>query len=118
MKRIAILFLGVLTVAAAAQAQNSAEADKAVLAAPARLRADATVVHWKPDHTYETIKKGTNALVCYDRSGFPLQQPFSVECTSLANLDRVAQNMKAEATRRQGEERGHARRRKRRTARA
>jgi hypothetical protein len=97
MKRIAILFLGVLTVAAAAQAQNSAEADKAVLAAPARLRADATVVHWKADHTYETIKKGTNALVCYDRSGFPLQQPFSVECTSLANLDRVAQNMKAEA---------------------
>jgi len=37
-------------------------------------------------------------MVCYDRSGFPLQQPFSVECTSLANLDRAAQNLKAEAT--------------------
>jgi hypothetical protein len=36
-------------------------------------------------------------MVCYDRSGFPLQQPFSLECTSIANLDRVAQNMKAEA---------------------
>ncbi len=97
MKRIAIVLLGILTVAAAASAQ-SADVDKAVLAAPARLRADATVVKWKPDHTYETVKKGTNALVCYDRSGFPLQQPFSVECTSLGNLDRVAQNMTAEAT--------------------
>jgi hypothetical protein len=99
MKRITVLALGILAIAAsAAWAQNSAEVDKALLAAPARLRADATVVKWKPDHTYETIKKGTNALVCYDRSGFPLQQPFSVECTSLKNLDRVAQNMKAEAT--------------------
>ena len=29
--------------------------------------------------------------------GFPQQQPFSVQCTSIANLDRVAQNLKAEA---------------------
>src|SRR4029078_11675948 len=33
----------------------------------------------------------------YDRSGFPGQQPYSIECTSIANLDRVAQNMKFEA---------------------
>ena len=26
-----------------------------------------------------------------------MQQPFSLECTSIANVDRVAQNMKAEA---------------------
>ena len=37
-------------------------------------------------------------LVCYDRSGLPLQQPFSVQCTSLGNLDREAQNLKAQAT--------------------
>ena len=43
------------------------------------------------------LRKGTNRLVCYDRSGFPLQQPFSIECTSTANLDRVAQNLKFEA---------------------
>jgi hypothetical protein len=36
-------------------------------------------------------------MVCYDRSGFPEQQAFSIECTSLGNLDRAAQNMKFEA---------------------
>jgi hypothetical protein len=69
-----------------------------VAAAPANQREGATVVKWKPDFTYDTLKKGTNRMVCYDRSGFPLQQPYSVECTSIANLDRVAQNLKAEAT--------------------
>jgi len=43
------------------------------------------------------LKKGTNGLACYDRSGYPGQQPFSVECTSIGNLDREAQNLKAEA---------------------
>jgi hypothetical protein len=55
------------------------------------------VIKWKPDFTYETLKKGTNRLVCYDRSGFPQQQPFSIECTSIGNLDRAAQNLKFEA---------------------
>ena len=68
-----------------------------LLAAPANQREAATVIKWKPDFTYETVKKGTNRLVCYDRSGQPGQQPFSVECTSIANIDRVAQNMKFEA---------------------
>jgi hypothetical protein len=36
-------------------------------------------------------------MVCYDRSGFPVQQAFSVECTMLGNLDRVKQNMTVEA---------------------
>ena len=70
----------------------------ALMAAPANLRNQATVIKWKPDHTYETLRKGTNKLVCYDRSGFPLQQPFSIECTSIANLDRVKQNLMGEAT--------------------
>src|SRR5436190_23805005 len=34
---------------------------------------------------------------CYDRTGQPGQQPFAVECTSIANLDRVAQSLKIEA---------------------
>jgi len=57
----------------------------------------ATVIKWKADNTYDTLRKGTNRLVCYDRSGDPGQQPFSVQCTSIANLDRVAQNRKFEA---------------------
>jgi len=76
---------------------SQADVDKALLAAPANLKDQATVVKWKPDFTYDTLRKGTNRLVCYDRSGFPQQLAFSLECTSLANLDRVAQNLKFEA---------------------
>jgi hypothetical protein len=76
---------------------QSPEIDKPLAAAPPQLKDGATVVKWKPDFTYETLKKGTNRLVCYDRSGFPSQQPFSLECTSIANLDRAAQNLKFEA---------------------
>jgi hypothetical protein len=114
MKRIAWFFLVVMAVSTSALAQggrgapppppplepgaSQADVDKAVLALPAEnLRNQATVIKWKPDFTYDTLRKGTNGLVCYDRSGFPLQQPFSIECTSTANLDRQAQNLKAEA---------------------
>ena len=98
MKRIAVFVLGVMAVSTSALAQAPADPiATALAAAPANQREATTVIKWKPDFTYETLKKGTNRLVCYDRSGFPLQQPFSLECTSIANLDRVAQNMKAEA---------------------
>ncbi len=97
MKRMVLVVLIVLALSAAAFAQSQAEIDKALLPAPRQLKADATVIKWKPDFTYETLKKGTNKLVCYDRSGQPGQQPFAVECTSLANLDRVAQTLKIEA---------------------
>jgi hypothetical protein len=43
------------------------------------------------------LKKGTNRLVCYDKSGQPELPAFIVECTSLGNLDRAAQSMKFEA---------------------
>ncbi len=114
MKRIVLFVLGVMAVSTSVLAQegrrgapppppplqpgaSQADVDKALLAAPARLRDQATVIKWKPDFTYDTLRKGTNRLVCYDRSGFPQQRPFSIECTSLANLDREAQNLKAEA---------------------
>ena len=97
MKRTALLVLGVLAASTGAFAQVSADVSTIVLAAPANLRDGATVIKWKPDHTYDTLKKGTNHLACYDRSGFPEQQAFSLECTNLGNLDRVAQNMKFEA---------------------
>jgi hypothetical protein len=89
--------ISILLVSAVAFAQ-SPEIDKALLAAPNNLKEGATVIKWKPDFTYDTLKKGTNRLVCYDRTGQPGQQPFAVECTSLANLERVAVSLKIEAT--------------------
>jgi hypothetical protein len=116
MKRIALCILGVMAVSASVLAQgqggrgappapppplepgaSQADVEKALLAAPANLKDQATVIKWKPDFTYDTLRKGTNRMVCYDRSGFPLQQPFSIECTSIANLERAAQNLKFEA---------------------
>ena len=97
MKYMLLTAISVLVISTGAFAQDDIE--KALSAAPARLRKDATVIRWKPDHTSEILKKGTSDVVCYDRSGFPLQRPFSIECTStMANLDRVAQNMKFEAS--------------------
>src|ERR1700746_920780 len=98
MKRIVLSVLGFMAlVSASALAQSTNEVDKALLAAPVAMREGATVIKWKPDFTYDTLKKGTSRLVCYDRSGFPAQQPFSIECTSVGNLDRVAQSLKFEA---------------------
>ena len=117
MTRSALLFIAVVALSAAAYGQgrmgrgappappaplepgaSQADVDKALVAAPAAARDQATVIKWKSDFTYTTLRKGTNGLVCYDRSGFPLQQPFSVQCTSMNNLAREAQNLKAEAT--------------------
>jgi hypothetical protein len=99
MKLITPIVLSILAVSASAfaQAPDQAAIDKALLAAPGNLKAAATVIKWKPDFTYDTLKKGTSRLVCYDKSGQPGQQPFIVECTSMGNLDRAAQNMKFEA---------------------
>jgi hypothetical protein len=99
MKRLGAIVLGVLAVSSTAFAQTPDEAiEKALSAAPRQLKEGAAVIKWKADGTYDTLKKGTNRMVCYDRSGEPGQQPFAVQCTSVANLDRVAQNRKFEAT--------------------
>jgi hypothetical protein len=112
MKRIAAIVVTLMTASVIVLAQqrggppppppplepgaSQADVDKALLAAPANLKNQATVIKWAPDQTYTTLRKGTNNLVCYDRSGFPVQQPFSIECTMLGNLDRVKQNMAIE----------------------
>jgi hypothetical protein len=99
MKLITPIALSILAVSTGAlmQAQDQAAIDKALLASPANLKAGATVIKWKADFTYDTLRKGTNNLVCYDRSGQPGQSPFAAECTSLGNLPRAAQNLKFEA---------------------
>jgi hypothetical protein len=112
MKRIILTVCGVLAISASVFAQRGAPAappalepgasqadvDKALTAAPAQLRSQATVIKFNPDYTYTTLRKGTNSMVCWDKSGFPGQRPFSTECTSsAANLPRAAQNLKFEA---------------------
>jgi hypothetical protein len=97
MKRITAIALSILAVSAGAFAQ-SPDIDKPLMAAPAQLKDGATVIKWKADYTYDTLKKGTNKLVCYDKSGMPgVRQAIYEECTNLGNLDRVAQNLKIEA---------------------
>ena len=92
---IAVAALGVSSITAAQTADEAIE--KPLAAAPRNLKEGATVIKWKADNTYETLRKGTNRLVCYDRTGEPGKQPFAVQCTSIANLERVAQNRKFEA---------------------
>jgi hypothetical protein len=55
---------------------SQADVDKSLLAAPAPLKAGATVIKWKSDLSgYETLRKGNNRLVCFDKSGLPGQLP-------------------------------------------
>lgn len=74
----------------------AADIEKALLAAPRNMRDGAMVIKWKADGTYDTLRPGTNRLVCYDQSGDPGEQPFAVQCTSVGNLDRVKQNKEIE----------------------
>jgi hypothetical protein len=114
MKRLALCLAGVVAVSITVVAQRGAPAppqplesgasqadvDKALAAAPANLKNGAMVIKWAADRqSYTTLRKANegNRLVCYDRSGFAIQQAYSVECTSVGNLDRVKQNMTVEA---------------------
>ncbi len=98
MKRIVFALVGVLSVSASAQAQTPVETiERAVDASPARFGGDAMIVQWNADHTYEMIREGNNGLVCYDRSDERDRRPFAAQCTSVNNLDRVAQNRRIRA---------------------
>ena len=105
MKRIFLVVAGLLTVSPSVYAQTVAETiHRALAAAPGRAREATAVIKWNADHTYETLKEGTNRLVCYDRSGDPDRAPFAVQCTGVANLDRVAQSRRFDAESQTGDE--------------
>ena len=93
------LAIGAITVSASlfAQGADQAAIAKALLAAPGNLKAAATVTWWKPDYTYDTLKKVTGNLACYDKSGLPGQQAYMIECMSMGNLPRAAQNLNFDA---------------------
>ena len=95
MKRMILIALGVALLAFCSDVYAQTDADmieRALSAAPNQLREGAGVIKWNDDYTYETLKEGTNPMVCYDRSGERGQRPFAVQCTSMANLPRVAQS--------------------------
>ena len=62
-----------------------------------KMRDGAMVIKWKADGTYDTLRPGTNRLMCYDQSGDAGEQPISSQCTSVGNLERVKQNKIYEA---------------------
>jgi hypothetical protein len=103
MARFVFVGIGVLALATSAFAQVPNPAappgpfDKAVAAAPRQMREGAMVIKWKADGTYDTLRPGTNRLVCYDQSGEASEQPFSSQCTSVGNIERVKQNKVFEA---------------------
>ena len=97
MRRVVLIGVGLLAVTAGALAQApAADIERALLAAPRNMRDGAMVIKWKADGSYDTLRPGTNRLVCYDQSGEPSEQPFSSQCTSVGNLDRVKQNKELE----------------------
>ena len=76
MKRVITVAFAMLAVSAIAFSQAAPQAapqpttpeiEKALLPAPRNMKDGATVIKWKADFTYETLRKGTNRLVCYDR---------------------------------------------------
>ena len=93
MKRIIIAVFAVLAASTAAEAQSNDQIiARATAALPDRAAAGAAVVRFNADHSYTTLREGTNAWACYDRSGEPGRPAFAVQCTNVGNLERVAQN--------------------------
>ena len=98
MARMILVSLCALAFTASVFAQAPAgNLDAALAAAPPNMKDGAMVIKWKADGSYDTLRPGTNTLVCYDQSGEPSEQPFSSQCTAAANLERVKQNKIYEA---------------------
>ena len=98
MKRVILVGIGALALTAGVFAQAPAgNFDAALAAAPGNMRDGAMVIKWKADGTYDTLRPGTNRLVCYDQAGDAGEAPISSQCTSVGNMDRVKQNKIYEA---------------------
>jgi len=98
MKRAILVGMGALAFTAGVFAQAPAgNFDAALAAAPAAMKDGAMVIKWKADGSYDTLRPGTNRLVCYDQAGDAGEQPVSSQCTSVGNLERVKQNKVYEA---------------------
>lgn len=95
MKRMIMAALAVLAAASQVQAQSNEQMiQRAVAPLSGRNAQGAAVVKFNADGSYTTLKEGTNAWVCYDRSSDPGRPAFAVQCTNTGNLERLAQNRK------------------------
>lgn len=99
MKRIFFVLAAAALWPTFAQAQsNDAEIQRALLAAPDRLRADATVLQLRADGTTAVIRPGSNGLICWDNTGRAgHDDAIDSQCTNEANRARLAQNHAFEA---------------------
>jgi len=98
MKRSAIALLALLATATGLEAQsNDAMIQRALAPLSGRAAEGAAVVRWNADGSYTTIREGSNAYVCYDRSGEGSRPAFAVQCTNVGNLERLAQNRRFES---------------------
>lgn len=98
MKRIIIAALAVLATGTAAEAQsNDQTIQRALAPLSARAAAGAAVIAFNADGSYTTLREGSNAFVCYDRSGEPGRATFAVQCTNAGNVERLVQNRRLEA---------------------
>ncbi|MEX2581632.1 MAG: hypothetical protein WD766_00025 [Gemmatimonadota bacterium] len=94
MKRILLVLAAAALYPSIASAQSAeAEIQRALLAAPARMRAEATVIDLRPDGTTAILRQGSNGLMCWDNAGRPgVSSPIDVQCSTEGNRARLEQN--------------------------
>jgi len=94
MKRILLVLAAAAVYPTVLNGQAPAdEIERAVLAAPARQRADATVLDLRPDGTVTVLRQGSNGLICWDNTGRPgVELPIDSQCTTEGNRARLEQN--------------------------
>lgn len=78
---------------ATGQATVDEQIERALMAAPERMRDGATVIGFEEEGSSVVLREGSNGLMCWDSSNEPGQQGrFSAQCTSENNRARVEQN--------------------------
>jgi hypothetical protein len=94
MKRVLFLLSTTVLLPPAVRAQSTeADIQRALLAAPAAMRAAATVLELRPDGTTAGLRQGTNGLICWDNRGRPgFTDLVDVQCTAEGNRTRLEQN--------------------------
>jgi hypothetical protein len=94
MKRLLFLPFTAALLPSALCAQSAyVDIERTLLAAPASLRAEATILELRPDGSTAVLRGGSNGLICWDNEGRPGQMDvFDVQCTIEANRPRLEQN--------------------------